>query len=160
METISAIKKPYIQDDSSQGTGREEFFWQLYLSNGTKCNQTATTIRAATQEMNTETETITEGGGQGSRWGERSRELLGTCQKTRIYTEEEYLSAPKMDLDLGRKTAVLWLRACSQICCHEKDTCTVTKKKERMREKTLRIQSLIALPCSRWNWNHSPSGWI
>lgn len=136
-------------------------FLEIITVKGTKCNQTATIIRTVTQQTNMET--ITEGWGQVWRWSERPWELFSTCPKekdAKRYRKSICQHPEWTCISGGRGTAVLWLRACPQICCHEEDTCSVTKKKYRIREKTQRIQCLIALPCSRWNWNHSPSGWI
>lgn len=131
METISAIKKPYIQNDSSWlQEGRSLFFLEIMTVKWHKV------LPDCNNNQNSD-----PGNEHGDR-GNHRRMGSGTKVKRKIKRAPQHL--PKeMDMQRDRESvcqhpewtwmngdrraAVLWLRACPQICCHEKDTCTVTK---------------------------------
>ena len=148
METISAITKPYIQDDSSQvqeGRRKELFFW-----GGNYDSQTAQSVTRLQQqsaqwlwEMNVRTETVTEGWSPGWRWRDRDRDTerasVSGTQCGPEYMEGGEQLPRDSEPAVTRGTLVL-----------------SPKRRKRMREKTQRTQRLTAFLCSRWNWNRSP----
>ena len=151
METIRAITKLYIQDDSShvqKGKSRS-FFWGgggLWLSNGTKCNHTAAIISTVTcgdEHEDRDNHRRMESALKVKRHRGTERASVSGTQCGPEYMEGGEQLPRDSEPAVTRRTLVL-----------------SPKRKKRMREKTQRIQPLIAFRCSRWNWNRSPSGWI